>query len=352
MTISELEEALKEEAKTFLARGRGLRAPYTEDIFQRRAYISPEEIWVANYLRRRPLAAFNPGAVLEGEVVHLFPRLVFDYYGYASAIGYLAFSLEDLLGGRFPRPLEVRIVLYPEEGFEAVRGCEDARAHLRGDRFFLFYTAVGKLGDTRNTDSKDVYTAALALAELDRDLRPLRKGLVRLGLQPEGDLGLILPTKNATFLEGDALLLRPSLAGVPDLGWQGRLNLQNLKAFGLRPVLPPEAFEYKVGWSTNALRLPDGTYLVGFHGIFREDLSYRHGLARFSPQGELMGLSHHYLLAPQGLYEKFGDRPLTLYGNGLFLHGEELVWIGGVGDYAIGVFTAPLEEALKRVHPL
>ena len=32
-----------------------------------------------NY-HRRPLAVFNPGAVLEGEVVHLFPRIVFEYY--------------------------------------------------------------------------------------------------------------------------------------------------------------------------------------------------------------------------------------------------------------------------------
>ena len=86
MTISELEETLKEEARLFLSRARGLRGPHTEDLFARRVYIGPEDVHVENY-PRRPLAVFNPGAVLEGEVVHLFPRLVFEYYSYASAIG-------------------------------------------------------------------------------------------------------------------------------------------------------------------------------------------------------------------------------------------------------------------------
>ena len=348
MTIAELEETLKEEARRFLARAQGLRSPHTEDLFRRRLYISPEEVRVENYPRQRPLAAFNPGAVLKDGVVHLFPRLVFDYYSYASAIGHAAVPVEDLLRGRVPRPLPVRIVLYPTELYEAVRGCEDARAHAADAGFLLFYTAVGKLGDARNTDHKDVFTAALALAELGEDLSVRRKGLLKVGQEGEG---LYLPTKNATLLEGGNLLLRPSFSGVPDLCWRGRLALDTLRVTDLRPVLPPEPFEYKVGWSTNALRLEDGTYLVAFHGIFRGDLSYRHGFARLKGNGEMVGLSH-YLLAPQGLVESYGDRPLTLYGNGLFLYGEELVFVGGVGDYALGVFTAPLEEVLARIVPV
>ncbi len=185
MTIAELEEALKEEARVFLNRAQGLRTPHTEDLFQRRAYIGPEDLVVENYLRRRPLAAFNPGAALEGDILHLFPRLVFDYYSYASAIGHAALPLKDLLAGQVEGPIGVRIVLYPTEIFEAVRGCEDARAHRTPQGFALFYTAVGKMGDTRNTDNKDVYTATLALAELDQELKLLRKDLVRVSLSRE-----------------------------------------------------------------------------------------------------------------------------------------------------------------------
>ncbi len=347
MAIAESVELLVEKAEAFLARATARRSSHTEDLFQRRVYISPEDVWVSNYLRRRPLAAFNPGAVLRDGVVHLFPRLVFEYYSYASAIGHAAVPVGELLRGQVPSPLSVEIVLYPTEVWEASRGCEDARAHALGDGFALFYTAVGKLGEARRTDHKDVFFPALALAELGGDLRVRRKGIVRLGGEGEG---VLLPTKNATFLEGDAFLLRPSLPGVPDMNWRARLDRGGLWAHGLEPVLAPEPFEFKVGWSTNAVRLEDGTYLVAYHGILRSDLSYRHGFARLTGDGELLALSS-YLLAPKGLNECYGDRPLTLYGNGLFLHGEELVFVGGVGDYGMGIFTAPLEEVLKRLKP-
>ncbi|WP_018111851.1 hypothetical protein [Thermus igniterrae] len=345
MGLSELEATLVEKGRSFLAQVQGLRPPRTEDIFRRRLYISPEAIRVENHLRQRPLAAFNPGAVLKEGVIHLFPRLVFEYYSYVSAIGHAALPVEDLLAGRVPDPLPVEIVLYPTEVWEASRGCEDARAHALGDGFALFYTGVGKVGEAALTEHKDVFFPVLALAELTPDLRMRRKGVVRVGREGEG---LLLPTKNATFLEGGAFLLRPSLPHLPDLGWRGHLDWKSLRATGLEPVLVPEPFEFKVGWSTNALPLGDGTYLVAYHGILREDFSYRHGFARLSRQGDLLGLTP-YLLAPQGLVESLGDRPLTLYGNGLFRVGEELVFVGGVGDYALGVFTTPLEEVLGRM---
>ncbi|WP_243095490.1 hypothetical protein [Thermus thalpophilus] len=348
MGMPEHEETLRAKAKAFLSRAQGRRSSHTEDVFARRFYLSPEAVQVVNYLRRRPLAVFNPGAVLRDGVVHLFPRLVFEYYSYASAIGHVAVPVEDLLQGAVPEPLSLEIVLYPTEGWEASRGCEDARAHPWGEGFALFYTAVGKLGEAARTDHKDVFFPALALAELGSNGQVQRKGVVWL---EEGGETLLLPTKNATFLGGDTLLLRPSLAGVPDLGWRGRLDRNTLRAHHLEPVLAPEAFEYKVGWSTNALPLGDGTYLVAYHGILRRDLSYRHGFARLSADGRLLALSS-YLLAPQGLQECYGDRPLTLYGNGLFLHGEELCFVGGVGDYALGVFTAPLDEVLRRLRPV
>lgn len=348
MGVFTQEEALRERALAFLSHATGRRSAHTEDLFARRLYLSPEAVRVVNYLRRRPLAVFNPGAVLRDGVVHLFPRLVFEYYSYASAIGHVALPVEDLLRGAIPDPLPVEIVLYPTEGWEASRGCEDARAHPWGEGFALFYTAVGKLGEAARTDHKDAFFPALALAELGPDLQVRRKGVVWLGAA-EG--AFLLPTKNATFLAGDAFLLRPSLSGVPDLCWRGRLDRQALRAYDLEPVLAPEAFEFKVGWSTNALPLGDGTYLVAYHGILRQDLSYRHGFARLSGEGRLLALSS-YLLAPRGLQECYGDRPLTLYGNGLFLHGEELCFVGGVGDYALGVFTAPLEEVLRRLHPV
>jgi len=55
------------------------------NVFKKRYYIGPENIKITNYLRTRPIAIFNPGAVLNGKKFHIFPRLIFDYYKYTSS---------------------------------------------------------------------------------------------------------------------------------------------------------------------------------------------------------------------------------------------------------------------------
>lgn len=65
-------------------------------------------------------------------------------------------------------------------------------------------------------------------------------------------------------------------------------------------------------------------------------------------KGELLAVSD-YLLAPKGLYEEYGDRPLVIFGDGLLLYKETLIWIGGVSDYCIGVFITELNGALTKL---
>ena len=352
--MDDLESMLCRKAQRFLSDRRGLRRPQVAPVFRQRRYIAPHDLWVENYLRPRPLAAFNPGAAQVEGKVYLFPRLVFDYYSYASAIGMVELEAAALLAGELPRPLLTRLVLWPQHLWEAVRGCEDPRVMPLEDRFWILYTGVGKVGWQRRTEHKDVHGTVLAFAELDHAGTVRRKAPVGIAWNRRR---YFLPNKDSAFVslqEGQAVLVtRPSLRGLPDLGWRGELDLESMTIRGdsLEPVLAPEPFEYKVGWSTNALPLPDGTFLVGWHGVFREDLSYRNGLARVDTAGRLLALSD-YLLIPQGVNEAFGDRPLTLFGNGLLCLGDHLVWVGGVGDYAIGLFIADLQEALSALHPV
>ena len=42
--------------------------------------------------------------------------------------------------------------------------------------------------------------------------------------------------------------------------------------------------------------------------------------------------------------EQYGDRPLVIFGDGLFRYGELVVWVGGVSDYSIGVFATELDR--------
>jgi len=87
------------------------------------------------------------------------------------------------------------------------------------------------------------------------------------------------------------------------LCWRAEADLGDLVMYEktLKPVLPLEEWEAKVGWFTNVVKLSTNEYLVGWHGVLKEDLSCRNGLAVVDDSGELLAISN-YLLAPRGLW--------------------------------------------------
>lgn len=364
--MSALERKLEQRAWRALRELRGLREPRTEDIFERRQVLGPDDFEVENYPRRRPLAAFNPGAVLVGETIYIFPRFVFDYYSYTSSIGVVSLRIEELLGGEFARPLRARIVLWPQTSWEAVKGCEDPRVSFADDHFRVLYTGVGKPEDAEEMPTGTRYKAVLGYAEFDPALNLRRKGFFCV----HGGGERVVPgNKDSALLELDGrkatILTRPSFRSarlrftsrgplrrekLPDMCWRAEADLEEftIPAESLWPVLSPETWEYKIGWSTNTVRVGNGEYLVGWHGVLREDLSYRNGLALVDSTGALLAVSD-YVLAPRGLSEEYGDRSLTIFGNGLVIYKGLLIWIGGISDYGIGIFVTPLSEALRAL---
>jgi len=362
-----IEQRLREKAKRALRERQGLRAAKTDDIFTRRSLIGPDDLLIENYPRKKPLAAFNPGAVLVREKVYIFPRLIFDYYSYTSSVGVFEVPVEELLSGEVRSPLSTKIILWPEKVWEAVKGCEDPRVCPAQGRFHVLYTGVGK----HEEEGKEVHKSVLGFAELSKDLKVTRKGFFKV-VGPEG---VWVPSnKDSAFIavEGTraSLLTRPSFGEipnrglgpllnllklelpkkVPDMCWRAEADLEKLviPEETLEPILAPEPWEYKVGWSTNAVQLSKDEYLAGWHGVLKEDLSYRDGLALVNRNGELLATSD-YLLAPKGLCEEYGDRALVIFGDGLLLYKETLIWIGGVSDYSIGVFTAELSDVLPML---
>ncbi|MCD6540736.1 hypothetical protein J7K76_02750 [Candidatus Bipolaricaulota bacterium] len=359
-----LERRLEQRAWRALRELRGLRGPRTEDIFERRQVLGPDDFEVENYPRRKPLAAFNPGAVLVGRTVYIFPRLVFDYYSYTSSIGVVSLGIEELLSGEFARPLRARIVLWPQTRWEAVKGCEDPRVTFADGHFRVLYTGVGKPEDAEEMPTGTRYKAVLGYAELDPSLNVTRKGYFCVH---GGEERLVPGNKDSALIQLNGrratLLTRPSFRSarlrlssrgpfrrekLPDMCWRAEADLEEftIPADSLRPVLSPEAWEYKIGWSTNTVRVGEDEYLVGWHGVLREDLSYRNGLALVDGGGNLRAVSD-YVLAPRGLPEEYGDRSLTIFGNGLVVYKDLLVWIGGISDYGIGVFVTELSEAFR-----
>lgn len=342
-----MEKKLRIKAENTLNERRGLRSSKSEDIFTHRYLIGPDDFYVENYPRRRPLSAFNPGAALKGDKVYVFPRLIFDYYCYTSSIGVVELSVEELLSGKIARPLRTRIILWPQKRWEAIKGCEDPRIFLFGENWLVLYTGVGKFDE----DEGEVEKSVLGFAELDSNFSVLRKGFFTV---VDLENKLILENKDSAFIEVQddkaTMLTRPNLPGIPAMCWRAKADLKELAIpeETLWPVFPPEPWEYKVGWSTNTVRVSEGEYLVGWHGVLKEDNSYRNGLALVNQEGELLAISD-YLLAPQGLQEEYGDRSLTIFGDGLLLYQDFLVWIGGVSDYAIGVFITNIKEAFSML---
>ena len=328
---------------------RGLRRPRTTDVFERLGYVTPSTVHVSNYGAKRPFAVFNPGAALVGRRLHVFPRLVFDYYQYVSSIGHFSLDVEELLSEGPPGAVEAEIIMWPRERWEFL-GCEDPRAHPVDGGFLLLYTGKGYYrvdGAVEGGRYRDV----LGVALLDGGLRVARKGFLRI-MEGSSEL-LTWSNKDSALLEPrrqrGVILTRPEVDGIR-MGWRGVADLEEMAIYAdtLEPVLAPEEWEVKVGWSTNAVRLPGGGYLVGWHGVLKSDLSYRNGLAVVDGEGRLEAVSD-YLLAPRGLVEEYGDRALVIFGDGLVLYSDTLIWVGGVGDASIGFFAAELDAVLEHM---
>jgi len=325
---------------------RGRRRPATVDVFERLGYLSPGQVSVANYPVKPPAAVFNPGAVLEGRRLVIFPRIIFDYYMYVSSIGMLTIDVEELLSQGPPSRVEARIILWPRERWEFL-GCEDARAHRAGGGYILLYTGKGYYRAEPGVRHRDV----LAAAFLGEDGSVRRKGFFRIAGRG-GELETWSNKDSALLQPGSresVMLTRPEVDGVM-MGWRAVADLGELliDADTLEPVLAPEEWEVKVGWSTNPVRLPGGGFLVGWHGVLKGDLSYRNGFAVVDEEGRLESVTD-YLLAPRGLREEYGDRALVIFGDGLVLYGDTLIWVGGVGDSSIGFFAAPLDAVMEHM---
>lgn len=344
MVATAVEEALRRKAQAKVRELRGFRSPETHDLFERLAYVFPSDVTVENY-PRKPVAIFNPGALLKGSELLVFPRTVFDYYNYTSSICLFSVDVERLLSGTLEKPVRASVVLWPRELWE-FRGCEDARVSTLGEALLMLYTGFGYHPAGSGLELKWVQ----GLAVLDSRMRVLKREFFRIRW---GEDEFAPKMKDCAFLwvrGGEALLLcRPTLADV-EICWRGTTSLEPpvIDARTMEPVLAHEEWEFKVGWSTNAVKLSSNEYIVGWHGVIKSDYSYRNGVAVLSDDGELLAVSD-YLLAPRGIVEEYGDRPLVVFGNGLVVHRDQLIWVGGVSDYAVGFFVADLDGVMERL---
>ena len=341
-----IEQVLHEKQVKALKELRGMRKPKTRKLFKALAYLGPEDFLVTGYKKSRPFVAFNPAAYLDGDDLLIFPRFIFDYYKYVSSVGMIRVNIEKLLSSDVETPIESKIILWPVNLWEFL-GCEDPRAFRAYGSYYMFYTGKGYFLEGREYIRMDV----LGLAEYDDKWRLKRRGYFTITHGEEK----FTPksNKDSAFIKTQGgkftLLTRPEIKN-NRICWRGLADIKamEIEAESLEPVLVFEDWELKVGWSTNAVPLSNNEYLVGWHGVVLEDLSYRDGLAVVDGEGRLLAISD-YLIEPRGLIEEYGDRPLVVFGDGLVSYKDYLLWIGGISDYAIAIFIAERDKVLEEL---
>ena len=339
---------------------KGLREERFNDVFKKRIYLKPADFKLTNYEGRQLLAVFNPGIITTKEEVFIFPRLIFDYYQYTSSIGVTRVKIKDIIDGNLKKPLETKIILYPKEVWEFL-GCEDPRGSVgfeamrlydEVNEFELLYTGKGYYYKKENIyEEKLTRRNVLAVATFDKDFNVKERKYFKI---VDGEKVLIPKSnKDSSFIEKRGnkctMLTRPEMLGFGGC-WSGVCDIEKfeIEADSLKLLIGPEEWEYKTGWSTNVVKLEDEKYIAGFHGILKKDLTYVDGFAILDGDGNLLGITD-YLLYPRGVDEEYGDRALVIFGDGLFIYDEYIIWIGGMSDYAIGIFIAKLKDVLKKV---
>ncbi len=351
-----IEKILYDRILSALKLRRGLRKPLTIDIFDRITYITPEDV-VVKWIRKKPLAVFNPGAYLESKKLYVFPRIIYGYYHYASMIGVFSIDIEDLLTSDLEKPIEVNVLLYPTEPWELALGCEDPRIWRYNDLFYILYTGVAP--DPENPYLRPTFNVTpliglQGIALVDLEYRVLSKNFIRIRHFDEvhvpsswRDSAIVDIVEHGLY----SMLCRPMVKKL-EICMKCLLDIDSysVEVDTMDVVLANESWEVKVGWSTNALKIGGNEYLIGWHGVSSIDGVYRNGLAIVNREGDLIALTPYYVLSPKkNVYEFYGDRPGVIFGNGLIEYSDYIIWVGGVGDHMIGFFSVEKENLFEHI---
>lgn len=330
-----------------------IRRNATRDIFERRGVLSPSRIMLRNYPVLHPLTAFNAGARLVGDVLHVYPRVVLGYYKYVSYIAEVKIPLEDLGEGVSLNSYVGEIVVAPSTRHD-IWGTEDPRVYSVGGAPCMTYTGrtVSYFDPEARTEKTLPVTAAY------EDGRWVKRLVFRL----PSSAGLV-SDKDAFLCEVDGRLYlfhRPHLLDGSFHLVVSAIERKALSGGGLREIevregfeiLKPAPLESKLGWAAPPLQLGAESVVALVHAVDREGIVYRvfavrlrlsrHGIA-------VEAVTPCYIMEPSAPYEVMGDRPYTIFPCGLVIAEDEVVVTYGAGDYVVGFAAVKLDELLARL---
>ena len=304
-------------------------------LFKKVCSLQPENFHIINY-NRKPTAAFNPGAYVndDGKLV-IMPRLIFDDRFYVSSIGLCEpISFQELIDfDNEKRSIETNLIKYPEAQQE-INGVEDPRV-----------TEDGKEVLTVGLSTQNIYhTTQTTLMDFDgKKLFNAKPFLFNNSIWNTG--------RDAVLVNDDVLFFRPESSINNFLSYRAfyektsdRIEISNKD---LEMVLKTIPGERKRGFSTNAVRLSSNEFLVEYHGVLDKKYEYQEGFILVDNVGIPIATTD-YLLKTEGILS-YGNRPWTLFGCGLILRNSRLWAISGVGDWAIAIYSADIDDVLNQM---
>ncbi len=333
-----------------------LRKFESRDIVKRLGAIPPVRIHIKNHPIDRPVTVFNAAAILRGDTVYVYARVILGYFMYVSAIALVPVPLHDVLSGTINiSHYPAEIVIYPSTKYD-VWGTEDPRVTEIDGKWYIVYT--GRTVNYFNPAIRRERTLPAVAVSSNSDRRSWDKiGVVTLHKDIRSHL---VSDKDSFIIKADTndLLVfhRPHLdddtfyAVVSKLEALPNEGLVEMEAKDTKIVLDAAPFEVKIGWGTPPIKVGNNKYLMLVHGVDKDLEAYRAfaALITYDPKKGAVAesVTPYYIMEPKVLYELYGDRPLTVFPCGLFKVDDKAIVVYGAGDYVIGFGEIDINELL------
>jgi predicted GH43/DUF377 family glycosyl hydrolase len=338
------------------------------DIVERLAAISGKNIILKTMPHKYPIVAFNAGIAVFGEYAYLYPRIILGYYLYVSAIAEVKISLVDILDGSVrKRKYAAKIAVSPDNRYD-IWGAEDPRIYMLDGKLAMTYTGRTKYYFSEKTETEKTYPITAFRTKtpsgngksgnedgvwvkkyvhvLDRDLRR------RLVSDKDAYIYIIngetFLFHRPHFIDNNyyTLISKVSPESTED-------KLEELESKPWILVAKPASFEIKVGWATPPIKLNERELIVFLHGVDNDVEAYRLFAMHLEFSGDdvvIKAVTPRYIMTPREDYERYGDRPLTIFPCGLWrLNKNEYLISYGAGDYFTGIGLLRLDDLLSEL---
>lgn len=345
-----------------------LRRPSTRDIVRRLGVLSPHRIHISDYPAGHPAAVFNASVDVEGDVAHIYARIVVGYYMYASAVVRIDVPVDDIIYGYVNiNYYSAEPEIIPSTKYD-IWGVEDPRVYNISGRLVATYT--GRTVNYFNPAIRRERTLPITAVRIQNGRWKERWQRVLVHTLPSELREKLISDKDAflVIIGNDVYIFhRPHLTDeyyyLTISKVDGEKVLKLIENPGKEPievesrdtiwVMPHTSFEEKLGWATPPIKMDAKRIVTLVHAVDAVKKVYRVFAVQlcFEKEGIVIeAITPNYIMEPREPYEIYGDRPYVVFPCGLAkLNRNELLITYGAADYMVGIGTLDLEELLAEL---